>query len=839
MADKVQNITINYKFNTAEIDRANAILNRANATSNTLQGSGSKAGQVLSNSFSQARQSIAAMQTQLVRLKTQIEVSSDPKRVAELSAQYKALKTQMDAASKSALGMGNAMKTTNQNTQSAAQGFGQLFTAVKLFVTAGLVKEIFDATLAMASLSGKVEGVDRAFQKQVPNSIRLLDDLRKATQGTATDLDLMQKTLQAKNLGIDIQQLPVFFEFAAIRAQQTGVSVEYLTDAIVNGLGRKSTRVLDNLGISASRIKDEFKGVSLETLSVGQVTVGVGNIMREELAKMGEYADTAATKVQQFGVSIDNLKVQASEFATQEGGIIDFLKGYADSFALLFEAQNKDISVQELANQKRIEQIALISEAEYAKRVLTGTQEENIKSIEEEIAAITKELGIWGKMRDAAKERIELVQDMPGWSNQAEVGGLREQLALEVKLRDAHLEDIQIDQVMLKLLYQRLAAMKGINEEGEKEASGIISRKKKQIEDLQKQIELTNNLNDISRYETDQFGNTTLKAGKLIVQLEILQAELGDLQRTFSEIDIKPLDLKLEEETKGLFEFEANIKRIEVAMQNIANAKLTPPPTTVADVDTFWTEFGDHLRDNWRDITADAIDFQADMINNLLEAEIDSMNAQLDQTKDFYAQQQTLAGDNARAKSELRVKEDRETAALEKKIFEREKKLRKAQAVVDGAAAVIKAFVTAPNVYVAIIQAAFIAAKTLAQISIINREKGYAKGVIDLKGPGTGTSDSIPARLSKGESVMTAWETRHAGDVLKAVRAKKLDNKVLKDLRQGRSAIHSESFNDQGIIKAIKDNRPPDYVEHAGIVYRVEKKNDTYLRKIRAKSVRL
>lgn len=47
----------------------------------------------------------------------------------------------------------------------------------------------------------------------------------------------------------------------------------------------------------------------------------------------------------------------------------------------------------------------------------------------------------------------------------------------------------------------------------------------------------------------------------------------------------------------------------------------------------------------------------------------------------------------------------------------------------------------------------------------------FKDGVIDLQGPGTGTSDSIPAWLSKGESVMTNKETRTFKDELKAMRA--------------------------------------------------------------------
>jgi hypothetical protein len=53
-----------------------------------------------------------------------------------------------------------------------------------------------------------------------------------------------------------------------------------------------------------------------------------------------------------------------------------------------------------------------------------------------------------------------------------------------------------------------------------------------------------------------------------------------------------------------------------------------------------------------------------------------------------------------------------------------------------------------------------------AQIALIASQQPpqFAKGVVDLQGEGTATSDSIHAKLSKGESVITAKETsKHKG----------------------------------------------------------------------------
>lgn len=66
--------------------------------------------------------------------------------------------------------------------------------------------------------------------------------------------------------------------------------------------------------------------------------------------------------------------------------------------------------------------------------------------------------------------------------------------------------------------------------------------------------------------------------------------------------------------------------------------------------------------------------------------------------------------------------------------------------------------------------------------------KGYATGVIDLRGPGTTTSDSIPAMLSVGESVMTAYETKKYRPVLDAIR-NDIDPELLNRAANGKTEI--------------------------------------------------
>ena len=103
--------------------------------------------------------------------------------------------------------------------------------------------------------------------------------------------------------------------------------------------------------------------------------------------------------------------------------------------------------------------------------------------------------------------------------------------------------------------------------------------------------------------------------------------------------------------------------------------------------------------------------------------------------------------------------------AIAKKEFEAQKAFQIGQALIGAAQGIIQAFQLGP--IAGAIAAILVGATTAAQIAAIRSQKppaapGFAKGVIGLNGQGTETSDSIPAMLSKGESVITARGTDFA-----------------------------------------------------------------------------
>lgn len=174
--------------------------------------------------------------------------------------------------------------------------------------------EIISFGKEAVKLASQMEGVERAFKRiGGANSANLLDGLRKATRGTVSDLVLMQKAVQASNFKIPLENLASLFKFAQARARETGESVEYLTNSIVLGIGRKSPLILDNLGISAVELRTRLKGVGVEAANVGDIAQIIGDIATEELEKMGEQADTTADKIAQMGVAMENFQVQLGQ----------------------------------------------------------------------------------------------------------------------------------------------------------------------------------------------------------------------------------------------------------------------------------------------------------------------------------------------------------------------------------------------------------------------------------------------------------------------------------------------------------------------------------------------
>src|SRR5690606_37938558 len=152
---------------------------------------------------------------------------------------------------------------------------------------------------------------------------------------------------------------------------------------------------------------------------------------------------------------------------------------------------------------------------------------------------------------------------------------------------------------------------------------------------------------------------------------------------------------------------------------------------------------------------------------------------------------------------------------LRRKQFEAEKKSAITRVNIETAVAIAKTIATMGFLPALPFIPFVIAQGEVQKVSIRNQKfTVYKDGVIDLKGKGTGTSDSIPAKLSKGESVMTAEETKEFKPLFTAIRKNKFDEYINKtylepikkkaEEKQREAVRRSESM--EGLMKEMDLN---------------------------------
>lgn len=224
-------------------------------------------------------------------------------RMAELKQNAKSFKEIASSDQVNGFLLGNMMAK-------GADFLGQQADKLKEFVS--------ESAKAGMEMAAQADGVTKAFNAM--DDPNLLDNLRKATKGTVNDVQLMTAAVQAKDFRIPLEDLGKYLQFAQLKAQQTGQSVDYMTDSIVTGLGRKSPMILDNLGISAAEISEKTK-------ETGDFMQAVAKIVETQLAEAGDTYVSAADKAAQKTAEWENAQRRLGE------QLLPLTESYEDFFA--------------------------------------------------------------------------------------------------------------------------------------------------------------------------------------------------------------------------------------------------------------------------------------------------------------------------------------------------------------------------------------------------------------------------------------------------------------------------------------------------------------------------
>ncbi len=180
----------------------------------------------------------------------------------------------------------------------------------------GIISKVTSLAQESMEVAKQAEGIEIAFQRI--NKPGLLENLRKETHNTVNDMQLMQQAVKFANFDLPVEQLGKLLAFAQQQAKDTGESLDYMVNSLVDGMTRQSPKILDNLGLSAQKIKEK----SAET---GDFVQGVIAIIQERMEKTGDYVETAADRAAKANAGMVNAQMelgkQLSPIRAQMAGI--------------------------------------------------------------------------------------------------------------------------------------------------------------------------------------------------------------------------------------------------------------------------------------------------------------------------------------------------------------------------------------------------------------------------------------------------------------------------------------------------------------------------------------
>jgi ribosomal protein L29 len=619
-------------------------------------------------------------------------------KTEELRKELGDVKKQLSDTEKQVETSGSKMSNTFKNVGKAIAG-------------AFAIREIVQFGQEAIRLAATMEGVEAAFNRL--GNPNLLNELRKATKGTVSDLQLMQNAVKANNFQIPLDQLGKMFSFAAMRARETGESVDYLVESITLGIARKSIPILDNLGISSIQIQEEFK-------KTGDFAKAVGNIIDESMGNAGETVETTAERMERFSASFQNFKANIGADLLP---LMDVLLG------ALEDVGDAAVFVQD----KMLELFNFLG-SQKAKNALESEEARKLVDSYLQMGLTVEELTFKQRqLQDGLASIPKLMQE-----NRTANNNNRESYEELVKAQDSMKVELSAVNTVLKIMNTTMTGSE--DGSGDGGTSGALKELKYDFDKLYPPVDaLTKAMTAFG----EAFAIMRQSADGIYVGFGV-----EDLERTAAAIGAQAEGLEL---LKG---------------------------TTAEYVDT----------------TLPMRDYFDTLISGFGAASV---------LFGTYGQLLTETADKQSA-----------IAAFGRQLAFFEIASAQAVAIANAVKLVSSSAKTPVDYFVFLATLLSSVAVSIGKAkSLIEGESvpQFATGVVDLKGAGTETSDSINARLSKGESVITAKGTRQDKGLFEAANKLKLEeyinkNYVLPVLMQ-KEKERGNMFDDYRLYLAMMNNQ--------------------------------
>jgi hypothetical protein len=215
----------------------------------------------------------------------------------------------VDEMSKSLKGYGKTTEDVDKKQKGLAEGLKSkipLGAAAAGAAIATLVVGVTKAAIELGEVGAKSEFVRKNFEKFASsvgkNSDSMVKELRSATQGMISDMELQQFAMQSMVSGVDFDDMITAMQFVSRQAAATGADVSQKMQTVMTGFARGSAQFLDDVGIQVMGAEDV----------VGAAIVQ----MKEKMDLFADASGTAQGNIVQTKAEINNLKAAIGENLT-------------------------------------------------------------------------------------------------------------------------------------------------------------------------------------------------------------------------------------------------------------------------------------------------------------------------------------------------------------------------------------------------------------------------------------------------------------------------------------------------------------------------------------------
>jgi len=302
-----------------------------------------------------------------------LDVSKIDAEMTKLGATLKTYEVSSKTAGASTGKFKTELDSLSASGGNVKRGLGDMATMFAIFsagVVLALLKikdawfESFNIGTQLASLRRSFEGVSK---DAGVDAVEILESLKKSTAGTVKEFRLLQIASRGHFLGVDIKAIPELLEFATIRAVQMGKEVDVMTERIIEGLGRKSPQIMDDLGIKMSQLDEKVievaasHGVLIDTVDEQTrsfyLTEAAVLLAREQMEKSTITLEDQIFTIQELKTQFSDLKDRIAESFSDK--LLSKIAGLQD--ALLNTSKKTDDST--LSFDKLIRKIKDIDNA--------------------------------------------------------------------------------------------------------------------------------------------------------------------------------------------------------------------------------------------------------------------------------------------------------------------------------------------------------------------------------------------------------------------------------------------------------------------------------------------